>query len=113
MVGLKRARNAGVANTCVPYNVVLTVASTQYSQALPTTTIGIEFQNRSNNDLLYAFTTGKVAPTTGPGVPTAPYFTVKAGQNEYKDLTFLKDKTIYFASANAGDVVELFVWRLL
>ena len=52
----------------------------------------------------YAFTTGKVA------TPTAPYFTLKAGMTYYKEGLDLSSKTLYVASSNAGDIVELITW---
>jgi hypothetical protein len=86
------------------YNVTLTNADTQYSQALPSATRAIEFRNRAAYDLRYAFTDAKVA------TPVAPYFTVKSGETYYKDFVNLTSKTLYLASAHAGDVVELIAW---
>ncbi len=86
------------------YNTTCTVADTEYSQALPAATKKIQFINRASYDLRYAFTTGKVAG------PTAPYFTLKAGQTYFEIDLDLTSKTIYFASSHAGDVVELLVF---
>lgn len=92
-------------DTVTEYNIDLTSANTEYSQALSANTRAIEFTNRASNDLRFAFTTGKVAG------PTAEYFTLRAGQYYYKENLNLSSKTIYFASANAGDDVELLTWE--
>jgi len=86
------------------YNIDLTVINTEYSQALPSGTNAFTFQNRASNDLRFAFVTGKVA------TPTAPYMTLKAGQNYFEEGLNLTSKTIYLASANAGDDVEIITW---
>lgn len=86
------------------YNVDLTTIDTEYSQALPAGTNTFTFQNRADNDLRFAFVTGKVA------TPTAPYMTLKAGQNYFETGLNLTSKTIYFASDSAGDDVEIITW---
>jgi len=95
---------SGITTAPTPYNITLTVADTQYSQLLPAGTKKIAFQNRNNNTLRFAFLTGKVA------VPTGDYFTVKPGQNFTEIDLNLQAVTLYFASDNAGDVVELVAW---
>lgn len=93
------------ASTIGEYNVVLTVVDTEYSQALPDNCKGIEFVSRGGYPVRYAFTTGKVAGSI------SPYFTLKSNCSYENPITLnLSSKTIYFASDNAGDVVELIVW---
>ena len=93
------------ASTINEYAVTLTVVDTEYSQALPANTKGIEFVSRSGYPVRYAFTTGKVA------TPTGVYFTLKSNCAYESPATLnLSSKTIYFASDNAGDVVELIAW---
>ena len=93
------------ASTINEYNVVLTVVDTEYSQALPANCKGIEFVSRGGYPVRYAFTTGKVAGLT------SPYFTLKSNCSYENPATLnLSSKTIYFASDNAGDVIELIVW---
>lgn len=93
------------ASTINEYAVTLTVVDTEYSQALPANTKGIEFVSRSGYPVRYAFTTGKVA------TPTDVYFTLKSNCAYESPATLnLSSKTIYFASDNAGDVVELIAW---
>ena len=93
------------ASTINEYAVTLTAADTEYSQALPANTKGIEFVSRGGYPVRYAFTTGKVA------TPTGVYFTLKSNCSYESPATLnLSSKTIYFASDNAGDVVELIAW---
>ena len=93
-----------VTSTPTAYNVTLTNADTEYSQALPANAKGFEFQCRTAYDVRYAFATGKVAG------PTAPYLTLKAGSEYYKENVKLASTTLYLASAQAGVVVEIIAW---
>jgi len=86
------------------YNVTLTLADTQYSQAIPDGTHKVIFRCRSAAVVRYAWETGKVA------TPTAPYQTLPAGAEYGIDGMTLIGKTLYLASSTAGVVVELEVW---
>lgn len=88
-------------STLTEYNVTLTNVDTQYSQALPVNCKGFEFISRGGYAVRWSLVTGKVA------TPTAPYNTLKAGAGYEKRGLKLASATIYFASDNAGDVVEL------
>ncbi len=103
----------GVAVTTLPaleqttathYNITLTNANTEYSQALPANCRAFQFQCRTAYDVRYAFVTGKVA------TPTEPYFTLKAGAIYFKENVKLASVTLYLASATAGVVVEIEAW---
>lgn len=85
------------------YNLTLTLASTEYSQELPANCARYDFQCRTAYDVRYAWATGKVA------TPTAPYMTLKAGGTFTSEFVpqSLGGQTIYFASAQAGVVVEI------
>lgn len=87
------------------YNLTLTSANTEYSQALPDGCKYFSVQNRSDNDMRLAFVTGKVA------TPTAPYVTIKAGSayNSPEKLC-VGSATIYAASGTAGDVAEIIAY---
>jgi len=85
------------------YNVTLTSADTEYSQVLPDNTKRFTVQSRSSDDIRFAFVTGKVAS------PTAPYFTLKTGQNYYESNLDLDSKTLYLASSSAGVIVEILI----
>jgi len=93
--------------TPVIYNVACTSADTEYSQALPSNTkrfsLSVQLGSVANN-LRVAFATGKVA------TPTAPYFVIQESKEYYEDETDLASVTLYFASSNAGSVVQIIAW---
>lgn len=93
-------------STLTDYNLTLTNANTEYSQALPTSCRGFEFQCRTENEVRYASSTGKVAG------PAAPYMTLKAGDYYYSPMINQSSSpsTLYFASATAGVVMEIRAW---
>jgi hypothetical protein len=88
------------------YNVTLTNANTEYNQALPANCRGFEFQCRTENDVRFAFVTGKVA------TPTAPWMTLKAG-DYYVSFPVNQQAspgTLYLASSTAGVICEIIAW---
>lgn len=92
------------------YNVTLTDADTEYSLDLPAGVVELSFQARTAAAVRFAWETGKVA------TPTAPYATVKAGSAYTEEFDPLREgspdgRTLYLASAAAGTVVEVTVWR--
>jgi hypothetical protein len=97
----------GVVNephTVATYNVTLTSADTEYSQALPSGCRALAFRCRSAHVLRFAWETGKVA------TPTAPYQTLKAGGEYWKDNINAAGLTLYLASDTAEVSVEIEVW---
>lgn len=90
--------------TPAAYNLTLTNANTEYSQALPSNCRGFVFRCRTSVDVRFAFATGKVA------TPTAPYLTLPADCAYSKDGIYLSSVTLYFASSTAGVVVEIEAW---
>ena len=86
------------------YNVTLTVADTEYSQALTSNTREFRFRCRTLYDVRFAFATGKVA------TPTAPYLTLPGGCDYWSDNINLAATTLYLASSEAGVVVEIEEW---
>ena len=92
--------------TQADYNVTLTSADTQYSQALPANCRGFEFQCRTDVAIRWSKTTGKVAG------PTAPYKTLKAGDYYWSPPLNqgASPDTLYFASASADVIIELTAW---
>ncbi len=95
----------GVATTPTIYNVDMTLADTEYSQALPTGTKILEIREQSMNFATrYAFTTGKVAG------PAAPYRSLNVGEVKTVEGLSLTGKTIYFACSTAGKTMEIEVW---
>lgn len=88
------------------YNVTLTDAGTEYSQALPDGCKHFSIQCRTAFDVRFAFETGKVA------TPTAPYATVKSGgaYTSPEKLCYDGTGTLYLASSQAAVVVEIVAW---
>ena len=103
------------ALTPVIYNLTLTSADTEYSQALPTGTKYASIQCRTAYDMRFAFET----TTADVGASTAPYATIKAGQSyslpEKAGFSWNTDEsavaTIYLASSEAGVIAEIVVWK--
>ena len=92
------------ATTPAIYNVTMTDADTEYSQALPANTKRFSLQCLTDFDIRFAFVTGKAA------TPTAPYARVRAGMNYYEDTVNLASSTLYFACADAAKVAEVIAW---
>lgn len=88
-------------------NVTLTLADTQYYLDLPDGCKHFSFQCRTLFDVRFAFVDAKVA------TPTAPWATCKAGTafSSPDKLCIRGGYTrVYFASPQAGVVVELMTW---
>ena len=82
----------------------LTIADTEYSEALPAYCRAISFQCRTAFDVRFAWVTGKVAG------PAEPYQTLKSGE-KYKIGNIRSPAlTLYLASSEAGVVVEIEAW---
>jgi len=92
------------STTPTVYNLTLTNANTEYSQALPANTREFRFRCRTTYDIRFAWVTGKVA------TPTEPYLTLPAGSDYYSDWNKLANQTLYLASSTAGVVVEIECW---
>ena len=88
------------------YNLTLTTANTEYSQAMVPNCRRFEFQARTAVAIRFAFETGKVA------TPTEPYMTLKAGDAYDSGIINqeLEPSTLYFASAGTGIVAEIISW---
>jgi len=86
------------------YNLTLTSADTEYSQALPSSTREWRFRCRTSFDVRFAWETGKVA------TPTAPYLTLPSGSDYFSDSSDVTSLLLYCASSEAGVVVEIEVW---
>ena len=90
------------------YNVTLTAADTEYSQALPAGCKRFSVSIRDGaaaNNYRVAFVTGKVA------TPTAPYFKLPCTAEYYEaDILLWDATTIYIAGSNAGDVAQIIAW---
>ncbi|MBA7493937.1 hypothetical protein ES702_04503 [subsurface metagenome] len=93
------------ATTPMIYNVEMTDADTEYSQALPAGTKRFCIQMRENDTAFrIAYETGKVA------APTEPYYTIQSGKENYEDNLKLAATTIYFGCGAAGKNIEITAW---
>ena len=92
------------AGTPVIYNVTMTNAATEYSQALPANTKRFTVHCRDGTAFRLAFATGKVA------TPTEPYLTVPSSSSYDEDNINPASLTIYIGCAIAGKVVEIVAW---
>uniref|UniRef100_A0A6M3KG46 Tail protein n=1 Tax=viral metagenome TaxID=1070528 RepID=A0A6M3KG46_9ZZZZ len=86
------------------YNVTLTSADTEYSQALSANTKKFAVHLRDYSAFRFAYVTGKVA------APTAPYETIPSGSEKVEELIQPAAITLYFASAAAGKIAEIEEW---
>ena len=87
------------------YNVTLTAANTEYSQAITNAKkIAVSIQGgTSANSYRLAYVTGKVA------TPTAPYLTAPCNVGYAVDMLYVST-TLYIAGSHAGDVAQIEVW---
>ena len=88
----------------VTYNVTLTSSDTEYSQALPSNCRSIAFRCRTAHAVRFAWEPDKVA------TPAAPYQTLKAGGEYWKDNINATGLILYLASSEPGVVIEVEVW---
>jgi len=93
-----------IAQTPYIYNVTLTLADTEYSQALPTGMKRFTISERGGNAFRIAFSTGLVA------TPTEPYYTVLANENYWEQDLYLSGMTVYLAAPIGGRVIEITAW---
>lgn len=111
IVSINGANSTGLMGDTLPktpevYNIPLTLANTEYSQAMPANCKFFEFHCRTVTDIRYQFVTGRVA------TPTAPYLTLPAA-NWYASPQLNQGaapSTLYLASATAGVAVEIIAW---
>lgn len=95
-----------VTATPTIYNVTLTNANTEYSQALPANCRGFEIECQTGVQCRWSNVTGKVA------TPTAPFKTLQpnVAYNSPPINQGASPSTLYFASATAGAIIELIAW---
>ena len=86
------------------YNLTLTNADTEYSLLLPSGIKDFRFRCRDDYAIRFSFEAGKVAG------PADPYLTLPSGADYFSDQNDLTEITLYFASAQAGVVVEIEAW---
>ena len=97
-------KDKATATTPAIYNVTMTNANTEYSQALSSNTKRFSIKTRDGTAFRVAFETGKVA------TPTEPYETVPANSEYYEDALTVDSLTLYFACGTAAKIVEIVCW---
>ncbi|MBA7597928.1 hypothetical protein ES703_04936 [subsurface metagenome] len=98
------AKKLNKAATPVIYNVAMTLADTEYSQALPANTKRFSIHLRDMSEFRFAYETGKVA------TPTEPYETIPVGHEKHEEMIEPASLTLYFASPAATKVAEIEAW---
>ncbi len=94
-----------ISTTPVIYNVTMTNADTEYSQALPAGTKRFSAQIiEVDQPFRLAYVTGKVA------TPTSPWYTNQKAKEYYEDTLLLAAETLYFACSDAGNIVQIIAW---
>ena len=90
--------------TATKYAVALTLADTEYFQALPANTKKFSIHLRDYAEFRLAYVTGKVAGSVDP------YETIPAGSEKYEDGLNLAALTVYLASPAADKTAEIEAW---
>lgn len=88
-------------STAVIYNVTMTSANTEYSQALPPNTRKFLIKCRTSFAIKLAFKSGESGTN---------YLTVPAGMTYWEDQINYATVTLYFQCATAGKVAEIVAW---
>lgn len=83
------------------YNITMTLADTEYSQALPTNCRKFTCKCRGEYNVKLAFVSGASGTT---------YLTIPSTQNYWEDHMVLEATTLYFQCATAGQVFEIVAW---
>lgn len=84
------------------YNVTMTSADTEYSQAMPANCKKFCIKCRGEYDIKLAFTENESGTT---------YITIPSGQCYWDDLIRDASLTLYFQCATAGQVAEITAWN--
>ena len=90
-----------LSGTPVIYNLELTDANTEYSQALPANTVKYALQCRSADDIKLSFTAGESG---------SKYITVHSGKSFSDVIVSGSPPTLYLQAETAGVVVEVVAW---
>lgn len=93
-----------IATTPVLYEKTMTLADTEYSQALPANCKRFTIHCQDGTAFRLAYVTGKVA------TPTAPYYSIPAGAVKSESGLYLAATTLYVACGTAGKKVEIEAW---
>lgn len=103
-IGTELPKKVNKATTPVIYNVTMTLADTEYSQALPANTKKYTIQTRDGTAFRMAFETLKVA------LPTEPYLSIGTDGFHHEDLIEPASLTLFFGCGEALKVIEILAW---
>ena len=105
---MSRRSDRQVVSSAQLFNVTLTNANEEYSQALGAGARSISIQARTAVDVRLACATGAV----GTATPVGPYLTVKSGGSHNSNGALVaQSPTVFLASGTAGTIIEIEVWR--
>ena len=104
-MGVREFASAAAKGSPTIFTVVVPLKNIEHSQVLPIGTKQFSVQVRLPKELRSAFVTGKVAG------PVEPYGTVKLGTAyNAEDLDLTAPVTLYFATKDDAQVVEIIAW---
>lgn len=96
---------AGFGSTPSIFNVTMTDANTEYSQALPTGTRKFSVSCMDGTAFRISFTTGAVASV-------GPWYNILANQvYESPDLDGITDLTVYAGCSSAAKALQIIAWQ--
>lgn len=95
------ALNRLLAVTPTIYNVTMTLADNEYSQALPANVSKFTVKCRTNYPVKLCFTVNESNVT---------YITIPPGQNYWEDNLYRAATTLYFQCPVAAQVLEIVAW---
>ena len=87
--------------TPVIYNVTMTLANTEYPQALPANTRKFMIKCRGSYNVKVCFASGQSGTI---------YLTIPANMAWWEDQISVASGTLYFQCATAGQVAEIVAW---
>jgi hypothetical protein len=93
--------SVAVGTTPAIYNLTMTLANTEYSQALPTGTRALTLHNRGLYATQFSYTNGASGTT---------FITIPAGMYYYEEQVNLTSKTVYAQCPTAAQVLEIIVY---
>lgn len=104
-VGICQSTLVNRATTPSIYNVGMTMANVEYSQALPANCKKFLMHTEDGTEFRMAFETGRVA------VPTPPFFTVPVNSSYNEDFIEPPALSLFFAGISSGLTMEIIAWR--
>lgn len=89
------------ADTPTMYNKTMTLANTEYSQALPSNVKRFTMKCRTANDVQFCYVSGE---------SNTKFMTLPAGMVYWEENLNVGSLTLYFRCAVAAKVIEIIAW---